>query len=190
MLGPMWAALAIAVAIVLWPSRSSPPGTARGKEASRVGRGGRRSSTTPSADELAVIADLLALVLRSGVGIAEGIALVAEELDGEPAAALATVSAGHAWGLPDEAVWGALPDCWAPIERALRLSREAGSAPAAALATAAEDLRAGERHRLDMATARLGVTIVLPLGLAFLPAFLLTTVVPVVIALTGDVLTP
>jgi len=39
-----------------------------------------------------------------------------------------------------------------------------------------------------VATATLGIRIVLPLGLAFLPAFVLTTVVPVVLALANQVL--
>jgi pilus assembly protein TadC len=37
---------------------------------------------------------------------------------------------------------------------------------------------------VEVAAARLGVRLVVPLGLAYLPAFVLTTVVPVVLALT------
>ena len=44
------------------------------------------------------------------------------------------------------------------------------------------------QQRLEVATATLGVRIVLPLGLLFLPAFLLTTVVPIVLALARQVL--
>lgn len=190
MRSPLWVGLAVAAAVLLWPSRPSPSASTRRRRVVPVGGRRRSGPAALPADELAVVADLLALVLRSGIGIAEGIALLAEELDGQAGEALATVSAGYAWGLPDESVWRAVPGSWGPIARALRLSREAGSAPAAALATVAEDLRLGERHRLELAAARLGVTIVLPLGLAYLPAFLLTTVIPVVIALTGEVLTP
>jgi hypothetical protein len=56
------------------------------------------------------------------------------------------------------------------------------------LARAAGEVRRAERQRLDVATATLGVRIVLPPGLVFLPAFVLTTVVPIVLALAHQVL--
>ena len=77
---------------------------------------------------------------------------------------------------------------WAPVSRALTLAARAGLPPADLLITGAQDVRRAERHRQELATARLGVRVVLPLGLTFLPAFLATTVIPVVIALTSDVL--
>ncbi|HEX2706134.1 MAG TPA: hypothetical protein VHM65_10275 [Candidatus Lustribacter sp.] len=49
-------------------------------------------------------------------------------------------------------------------------------------------MRADDTARADEAAARLGVRLVLPLGLAFLPAFGLTTVVPIVVALAGQLL--
>ena len=53
----------------------------------------------------------------------------------------------------------------------------------------AEELRARASSELDARVSALGVRLVLPLGLAFLPAFILTTVVPFVIALAASVLT-
>jgi pilus assembly protein TadC len=49
-------------------------------------------------------------------------------------------------------------------------------------------VRRAEEQRLEVATATLGVRIVLPLGLLFLPAFILTTVAPIVLALAQQVL--
>jgi len=60
--------------------------------------------------------------------------------------------------------------------------------PGDALAGAADEVRRREQQRLEVATATLGVRLVLPLGLIFLPAFILTTVVPVVLALARQVL--
>jgi pilus assembly protein TadC len=59
---------------------------------------------------------------------------------------------------------------------------------AGALGRVAADLRAARRADAEAAAQRLGVLVVLPLGLCFLPAFLLTGVVPVVVAVLGDVL--
>ena len=47
-----------------------------------------------------------------------------------------------------------------------------------------------ELERLDVAAARVGVRLVAPLGLVLLPAFCLTTVVPLVMALARGLLNP
>jgi pilus assembly protein TadC len=57
-----------------------------------------------------------------------------------------------------------------------------------ALGRLADDLRAARAARAEAGAQRLGVLVVLPLGLCFLPAFLLTGVVPVIVAVLGDVL--
>jgi hypothetical protein len=59
---------------------------------------------------------------------------------------------------------------------------------AGALTRLADDLRADRSVAAEAAARRAGVLIVLPLGLCFLPAFLLAGLVPVVVALLGDVL--
>jgi hypothetical protein len=51
----------------------------------------------------------------------------------------------------------------------------------------AADLRAARAASADGTARRVGVLAVLPLGLCFLPAFLLTGVVPVVVAVLGEV---
>ena len=68
------------------------------------------------------------------------------------------------------------------------MAASAGVPPAEALAGAADEVRRSEQQRLEVATATLGVHLVLPLGLVFLPAFILTTVVPIVLALAQHVL--
>jgi pilus assembly protein TadC len=68
------------------------------------------------------------------------------------------------------------------------MAREAGVPPSSLLVTGAEDLRSSRLAAIDIAAAGLGVRLVIPLGVAFLPAFVLTTVVPVVLALARQVL--
>lgn len=46
----------------------------------------------------------------------------------------------------------------------------------------------GPGHRAEASARRAGVLIVLPLGLCFLPAFILAGLVPVIVAVLGDVL--
>ncbi len=69
----------------------------------------------------------------------------------------------------------------------MALADAAGVAPSVALRRAAADVRADQVQALELAAARVGVAIVLPLGLAFLPAFVLLTVIPLVVSLAGEV---
>ena len=54
------------------------------------------------------------------------------------------------------------------------------------MSRAAADQRRDHATGIEIATARLGVRIMLPLGLAFLPAFVLVGLVPLVLALAGE----
>ena len=132
--------------------------------------------------------DLLALALRGGVGILEALEAVAERADPSVGRQLRMVAAALRWGVDDAEAWSILPPAWHPGARALRMAAATGAAPADLLRRAADDMRRAEMQRLEVASSRLAVRVVLPLGLAFLPAFALTTVVPVVLALTHQVL--
>ena len=77
---------------------------------------------------------------------------------------------------------------WAPAARAVAIAHHAGVPPGAMLLAASDDLRSAELERLELSAAKVGVRLVAPLGLVLLPAFCLTTVAPLVIALAGGVL--
>ena len=113
---------------------------------------------------------------------------VATRVGGPLGLHLQTVAAAGRWGVEDATAWASIPSAWQPAARALRMAATAGVPPADVLVRAAEEVRRAEEHRLEVATATLGIRIVLPLGLAFLPAFVLTTVVPIVLALAQQVL--
>ncbi|MDO5627658.1 MAG: type II secretion system F family protein [Mobilicoccus sp.] len=138
--------------------------------------------------EIADVATLLALALRSGRGTTDAIAAVAERVGGRLGADLATVVAAHGWGMTDEQAWALVDPAWEPVARAFLLAGAAGLPPSTTLASAAHDIRRAEEHRLEVESERLGVRLVLPLGATFLPAFVATTVVPVVGALAGSIL--
>ncbi|MYW04674.1 type II secretion protein F, partial [Streptomyces sp. SID3343] len=65
-----------------------------------------------------------------------------------------------------------------------------GAPAAQAVARAADEQRAAQRRTATAAARRVGVRATVPLGLCFLPAFLLIGVVPIVIGLTSTLLRP
>lgn len=189
------------LAVTLWPCRTRqvlPPAMARSRSRSahrlsewrrkrRVRRGGRR--TDAPLGEVAATCDLIALALRSGAPVDATLSAVAECSDPSVARALRSIVAARRWGIdPVAARVGGRS--WAPLLRALALADHAGVPPAGSMRAVAEDLRRRRRHRVEVATARLRVLVVLPLGLCFLPAFVLTTVIPVVLALAAGFAAP
>ncbi|UNX55246.1 type II secretion system F family protein [Georgenia sp. TF02-10] len=106
----------------------------------------------------------------------------------EVAAALRQAGAALLLGADWAEAWAGAPAGLAPLADALQPAWVSGAAPGPLLQRAAEALRAGRHQQAQEAAARLGVRLVLPLGLCFLPAFVLLGVVPVVIAAGGRVL--
>jgi hypothetical protein len=175
--------LVAAAAVLVWPSVQPPPQVVPGTRAQRA-----PTRTTVPVAEVAGVIDLLAMTLRSGVGLVEAMEAVASRVGGPLGLHLQTVAVAGRWGVEDAAAWASIPSCWQPAARALRMAATAGVPPADALVHAAEEVRRAEHQRLEVATATLGVRIVLPLGLLFLPAFILTTIVPIVLALAQQFL--
>lgn len=130
--------------------------------------------------------ELLALALQGGGSLAEAARTVSLVVPAPAADGLARVADALRRGQDTEEAWSAAGQEWEPARRSLELARVAGVAPGEALRQAAADLRAAAVADVEVGTARLGVRMVLPLGLAFLPAFVLTTVLPLVLALTRD----
>lgn len=194
-----WVTLLMA-AVLLWPSRSEPPFVPAAAVAdpnfSTLTTVGQQLAGPPlvgrgrSVDEVAVAGamDLLALALEGGAGLVEALEAVTVELGGALGKHLAVISAAMRWGMDEDKAWASLPAAWDPAARALSMAALSGVPPAGLLVQAAADLRRAEEQRLEVAASRLGVLLVLPLGLAFLPAFVLMTVVPVVLALASQVL--
>lgn len=151
---------------------------------SRRWRGGRHPE-----DDVTEAMDLLALVLAAGSPVEVALRDVAEVLDEPLSQELRTVAVALAWGLEDEAAWRAAPPRWGPAAEALSLARRVGAQPARLLSKAADDLRRRRARRAEEAAGVLPVRLVIPLGLFFLPAFVLTTVLPVVLALSTELLT-
>ncbi|AGL13966.1 type II secretion system F family protein [Actinoplanes sp. N902-109] len=140
--------------------------------------------------DLPLAADLLAAALRTGIPVDAAVAAVAEALGGALGDRLARVGrAVHLGAAPPEA-WahlGGLAGAERLVAAAVRASTS-GAAFAGALTRLADDLRTDRALAAEAAARRAGVLLVLPLGMCFLPAFLLAGLVPVIVAVLGDVL--
>ena len=185
-----------AAAVLAWPDAAHPVSRVAacraldGDDRARSGRSGDAATVRAAVPvaEVAGVIDLLALTLRGGAGLVEAMEAVATRVGGPLGLHLQTVVAANRWGVEDATAWQSIPSAWQPAARALRMAATAGVPPADVLVRAAGEIRRAEQQRLEVATQTLGVRIVLPLGLAFLPAFILTTVVPIVLALARQVL--
>ena len=150
--------------------------------------------------DLPLMLDLLASCLAGGAPLPEAARAVAAAVQGPAGERLTDVclqlSVGtppaQAWsgltGSPDDPTRGREVDPLAPAARALGRAAEGGAPVADAVARLAEDARAHARAQGQQAARRVGVLVVAPLGLCFLPAFVLLGVVPIVAGLVGPLL--
>ncbi|WP_353510679.1 type II secretion system F family protein [Intrasporangium sp.] len=165
-----------------------------------VGRGspGTARAAVPepaTPDEVNVALVLLALGYRSGLPTWEVLGAVAEVLSGSASGRdapvvrdLRQVAAALRWGASDDEAWASVGPVWSAAGRAVAIAHRAGIPPGPLLLAAAEDLRRESLEQVELAGAKVGVRLVAPLGLVLLPAFCLTTVVPLVVALAGQLL--
>ncbi|WP_425271149.1 type II secretion system F family protein [Micromonospora arborensis] len=140
--------------------------------------------------DLPLAVDLLAAAMRAGAPVDRSVLAVAEALDGPLAGRLARVGRTLLLGGGPAEAWSALdgvPGAERLTAAAMR-SANSGAALAGALTRLADDLRADRATAAEASARRAGVLIVLPLGLCFLPAFILAGLVPVIVAVLGDVL--
>lgn len=174
----------VAVAVLLWPTPRTPWRPGRGNALPARAGGGRASR-----GEVELVAeglDLMSLALMGGGSVAAAATSVGRVLPGELGAQLSVVGTRLEQGLDAGSAWRDAGEHWQPARQCLELAALAGVAPGEALGRAAQDLRRDAVARVDVAAARLGVLLVVPLGLAFLPAFVLTTIVPLVVSLMQD----
>ncbi|MFI5934877.1 type II secretion system F family protein [Actinoplanes sp. NPDC051494] len=140
--------------------------------------------------DLPLGADLLASALRAGSPVDRAVAAVAEAIDGPLGERLDRVARSLRLGADPPEAWAHLadlPGAGRLIAAAVR-SSASGAALSGAFTRLADDLRADRAVAAETAARRAGVLIVLPLGVCFLPAFLLAGLVPVLVTVLGDAL--
>jgi len=171
-LGAVLAAVAL-VALPRWLARQEPASTRLRREA--------------RAAELPLLLDVLAACLSVGATPASALATVARAAGPDLGADLDRACRALAAGASLDDVWRGLPGDIEVVGRVLARSARSGAAAAPLLRSSAAELRADRRAaRLD-AARRLGVHAAAPLGLCFLPGFVLLGLVPVIVGLVAGI---
>lgn len=149
----------------------------------RLGSADEASVRVELASALPVICTQLAVCLEAGLPLRNAVAVLGECLGGEPGRVLRRLDAAVRLGVPEDQAWAEVgerhPEL-AGLARELRHAASGGVALAPALRLHAGEARAAVRSDAESRARRAGVSIVLPLAVCFLPAFLLVGVVPVV----------
>ncbi|MHB1063677.1 MAG: type II secretion system F family protein [Georgenia sp.] len=171
-------------------------GVRRGVRPTRGGarRVGRRRSVLGEIDT-AVLLDLADAALAAGASVPGTLQALGHALEGTVASpapgrqgsggALRQAGTALLLGAPWDEAWAGAPAVLAPLADALEPAWADGVAPGPLVRRAADTVRAGRHGQAQEAAARLGVWLVLPLGICFLPAFVLLGIIPVVLAVGG-----
>lgn len=143
------------------------------------------------AARLPLALELLGACLAGGAGPADALRAVSAAVPGPCGARLALVAAALAVGSAPAEAWSALGDDRGPAgaaARALARAADGGAPVAAAVLRVAEQARRDAGAVAEQRARRAGVLAVGPLGLCFLPAFVLLGVVPAVVGLAAPLL--
>ncbi len=136
-------------------------------------------------DDVPLVADLIAGCLAAGAPLPNALMAASTVADAAMRGCCAAVAdALRSGALAEEAwqPWLAIP-ALAPVARTLVRTTVTGAAAAADLERTAARLRAQRRAGAEHRVRRASVWLVVPLGLGFLPAFVLVAVVPLVVGL-------
>jgi hypothetical protein len=164
-----------------WAARPRRP---RGLTPRRRTRAGQERAPDP-----ALVLELVAAAMATGAHPSGALAVVGEAVDGAGGPRLRLVADRLRLGATGDTAWAGAGPGTDDLRSCLALSARTGAPASQLLRDRAEDVRR-RRHRTAQAAAqRLGVRVVLPLGLCALPGFAAWGVVPVVLGLAADVLT-
>lgn len=193
-LRPLWIVVGTAAGAVVGAAAGGPLAgvvTALGALVALVALS-RLPSRTPPPDltTLATGWELLGVCLRAGLPVASAVAAAADPLPGATGVELRRVAGLLELGADPADAWRAAQDVPVLAVFARAAGRSAGTGAALAQVAIAEAARV-RAELVDTAQARAqraGVLITGPLGLCFLPAFLVLGIAPVVIGLAGQAL--
>jgi hypothetical protein len=147
--------------------------------------GRRRPRDAPPLD-VPLVADLVAACLAAGAAVADALRAAAEASPGAARVCLPVADRLAAGAPPTEAWadWLTRPEL-APMARACVRAADSGAATTLELRRAGDRVRMQRRAELTRRAHRAAVWAVLPLGLCFLPAFVLVGIVPFALGLFG-----
>lgn len=144
-----------------------------------------RQKPTTATEDVALAADLMAACLSAGAGVLDALTAASAAVGGRLSELAGPVIDELRGGSPPDHAWAPwlAEEQLAPVARSCVRSSGSGAAVAAELARVAARLRARHRALVQERVARASVWVVLPLGLCFLPAFVVIGVVPLVMGL-------
>lgn len=148
----------------------------------------RRPAAVPETDPAALL-DLLDVALAAGASVPGALVALGAAVEPDPAAAsLRAAGSSLRLGAGWHEAWQDAPHRLTALAAALEPAWTDGVDPCPLVRQAAATIRARRRRTSQEAAARLGARLVLPLGLCFLPAFVLLAMVPVLLSGAGELL--
>ncbi|MBO9555464.1 type II secretion system F family protein [Cellulomonas sp.] len=132
--------------------------------------------------DVVLVLELVDAAVATGVALPRALEAVGSAVGGARGDALHRAGTALVLGASWSTAWSGAGDALRMVANALEPAWATGSAPGPALRACAEAVRRDRRGRVREAAGSLGVRLVLPLGLCFLPAFVLLGIVPVVLS--------
>ncbi|WP_203756292.1 type II secretion system F family protein [Cellulomonas chitinilytica] len=129
-----------------------------------------------------LVLELVDAAVATGVALPRALGAVGHAVGGARGDVLRRAGAALVLGASWSTAWSGAGDELRVVAEALQPAWVTGSAPGPALRAAAEAVRRDRRSRVREAAGSLGVRLVLPLGVCFLPAFVLLGIVPMVLS--------
>lgn len=185
------AAAALAATPWLARRRVAGPGSGRRRAGRRSGPGRQgRPARGPVADEAdpALLLDLVAVALAAGAPVPQALSAVGAAWPGAAGETMVRAARALTLGAPWDVAWAGARGAAGLLAGALRPAWLTGASPVPALHAAADRARSRRRALTRAAAGRLGVQLVVPLALCYLPAFVLVGLVPVVVSLAAGLL--
>jgi len=130
----------------------------------------------------------MASCLRAGLDMTAALSATAAAWGGSDAAAMSAVSEALRQGQQWETAWTLCPPHLIALDRALRPTWQRGASPVGSLEALADAELARGRAAAVAASAELGVRLTLPLTVCLLPAFVVSGIVPLLVAIGSGVL--
>lgn len=135
-----------------------------------------------------LVIQLVATALAAGSPIPQALIAVGNGMSNAEGRSLASVGRALLLGARWDNAWELGPHRLIPLKHALAHSWEYGAPAAHTLAAAAENAEKDAVAHSRAASQKLAVLLVLPLGLCYLPSFVLLGVVPLIVQLAGPLL--
>lgn len=171
----------VACAIAAWvryPRRAAIPGAVCAKT---------RAGTISEHLFLPVALELLSAALASGAPVPRALSVIGTCLGGTSGRELSRVGRYLETGAPWQLAWAVSSAPMLAIERLLRPAWGTGIPVTGILDHEAKRIRRRMRRERAIAAAKLGGQLLMPMTLCYLPAFILVTVVPLLIKLGSEV---